>query len=91
VRPRLLILDEATSAMDALTEARIQFALAALLEGRTSFVVAHRLSTIRRADLILVLQDGRIVERGTHAALVERSGVYARLHDRFVHGKWAPG
>lgn len=89
VRPRLLILDEATSAMDALTEARIQFALSALLEGRTSFVVAHRLSTIRRADLILVLQDGQIVERGTHAELVERSGVYARLHDRFVFGHGA--
>ena len=90
VRPRLLILDEATSAMDALTEARIQFALAALLEGRTSFVVAHRLSTIRRADLILVLQDGRIVERGTHTELVGRSGVYATLHERFLYGKNAP-
>jgi len=89
VRPRLLILDEATSAMDTLTEARIQFALATLLKGRTSFVVAHRLSTIRRADLILVLDKGRIVERGTHPELVERSGLYAGLHERFVHGRSA--
>jgi ATP-binding cassette subfamily B protein len=84
IRPRLLILDEATSAMDALTEARIQFALAALLEGRTSFVVAHRLSTIRRADLILVLDAGRIVERGTHAELIRRGGIYSKLHERFI-------
>ncbi len=86
VRPRLLILDEATSAMDALTEARIQSALATLLRGRTSFVVAHRLSTIRRADLILVMEGGRIVERGTHRDLLAKEGVYAALHERFVHG-----
>ena len=68
--PRILILDEATSSVDTLTELRIQRALAKLLTGRTSFVVAHRLSTIRSADQILVLEDGRIVERGTHAELL---------------------
>jgi ATP-binding cassette subfamily B protein len=82
--PRLVILDEATSSIDALTEARLQKALVELLRGRTSFVVAHRLSTIRHADLVLVLDQGRIIERGTHAALLARGGHYAALYRQFV-------
>jgi len=82
--PRVLILDEATSSVDVVTEARLQSALGRLLKGRTSFVVAHRLSTIRNADLILVLDHGRIVERGGHAQLLEKQGRYAALHHEFV-------
>jgi ATP-binding cassette subfamily B protein len=82
--PRLLILDEATSAIDALTEARLQHALATLLTGRTSFVVAHRLSTIRQANLVLVLDHGRIIERGTHDELLSRGSHYASLYAQFV-------
>jgi len=83
--PRLLILDEATASIDALTEARLQRALVTLLRGRTSLVVAHRLSTIRHADLVLVLDRGRIIERGTHAALLSQQGHYAALYRQFVN------
>ena len=79
-----MILDEATSSIDALTEARLQQALVTLLRGRTSFVVAHRLSTIRHADLVLVLDQGRVIERGTHPELLDRGGHYAALYRQFV-------
>lgn len=82
--PRLLILDEATSSVDTITEARLQRALERLLESRTSFVVAHRLSTIRRADLILVLDRGAIVDRGSHLELLARPGLYRSLYRQFA-------
>jgi len=80
--PRILILDEATASIDTRTEVLIQKALARLLRGRTSFVIAHRLSTVRNADLVLVIADGKIVERGTHNQLLAQEGVYAELYNR---------
>ncbi|HNT06607.1 MAG TPA: ABC transporter ATP-binding protein, partial [Anaerolineae bacterium] len=79
--PRVLLLDEATSSLDSESEALIQEALNRVLSGRTSIVIAHRLSTILAADLILVLDRGAIVERGTHAELLELGGLYAHLYE----------
>ncbi|WP_437327025.1 ABC transporter ATP-binding protein [Sorangium sp. So ce381] len=88
--PRIVLLDEATSAVDALTEARLQAALGRLLRGRTSFVVAHRLSTIRHADRVVVLDHGRVVEQGTHAELLARGGAFAALHRELIQEGPAP-
>ena len=77
--PRVLLLDEATSALDTESEALVQEALGRLRAGRTTIIVAHRLSTVRDADLVVVLADGRAVEQGTHGALLAAEGAYARL------------
>ena len=80
--PRILVLDEATASVDTLTEQRIQSAIDTVIEGRTSLVIAHRLSTVRNADLILVVKDGKIVEQGTHKELIAAKGPYYRLYTR---------
>ena len=79
--PPMLILDEATSSIDTNTEQHIQDAFAKLMNGRTSFIVAHRLSTIQTADLILVMKDGNIIEKGSHNELISAGGFYKELYE----------
>ena len=79
--PKILILDEATSSVDTKTEMQIQKAMDNLMKGRTSFVIAHRLSTVRDADLILVINEGDIIEQGTHEELLKLGGFYEKLYN----------
>jgi len=81
MNPRILILDDSTSSVDSQTEHLIQEALANLMKGRTTFVIAQRLSTVRRADLIVVLENGRIVQQGKHSDLLEKPGLYRQIYD----------
>jgi ATP-binding cassette subfamily B protein len=82
IDPRILILDDALSAVDTYTEEEILSRLVEVMKDRTAVLVSHRISTVRRADMILVLDDGEIIERGTHDELVERQGLYAQLHQK---------
>ena len=85
-RPPILILDEATSSIDTRTEVLVQDAFEELMKGRTSFIVAHRLSTIKNADQILVMKAGNIIERGTHEELLAQGGFYAKLYNSQFEG-----
>ena len=88
IKPPMLILDEATSNIDTRTEIKIQKAFTKLMEGRTSFIVAHRLSTIRESDCILVMKSGHIIEKGSHEDLIKKDGFYAELYNsQFDHGQ----
>jgi len=88
--PRILILDDSLSSVDTQTEKLIQEALDKLMEGRTTFVIAHRLSTVRRADVILVMDKGRIVQQGKHDALLKEGGLYREIHDLQLSQKEPP-
>ena len=81
-KPKILVLDEATSSIDTFTEQLIQNAIEKVIEGRTTFMIAHRLSTVRNADIILVVRDGRIVESGTHRELIAQKGYYYSLYTK---------
>ena len=84
--PPMLFLDEATSSIDTRTELKIQKAFDTMMQGRTSFIVAHRLSTIREADVILVMRDGQVIEQGKHEELLSRKGFYSNLYEsQFAH------
>ena len=84
--PPMLILDEATSSIDTRTEMKVQNAFQTMMDGRTSFIVAHRLSTIQNADVILVMRDGQIIEQGTHQELLAKKGFYEQLYQsQFAH------
>ena len=83
--PRILILDDATASVDSRTERLIQEAMRQLSAGRTTFVIAHRFSTVQHADLILVLKEGRVVERGTHDELIKRGGFYSEIFEQQIN------